>query len=43
MAIEVSKATSHLLEGVKVESISRGFKMVLDEPVEEDQLIKVNS
>lgn len=35
MAIEVSKATSHLLEGVKVESISRGFKMVLDEPVEE--------
>lgn len=35
MAIEVSKATSHLLEGVKVESTSRGFKMILDEPVEE--------
>lgn len=32
MAIEIPKATSHLLEGVKVESTAREFKMILDEP-----------
>lgn len=32
MAVEVFKATSHLLDGVKVESTSREFKMILDEP-----------
>ncbi|MGO1369064.1 OsmC family protein [Senegalia sp. (in: firmicutes)] len=32
MTIEVSKATSHLLDGVKVESSVREFKMILDEP-----------
>jgi len=35
MSIEISKAESHLLDGIKVESTSRGFKMILDEPVEE--------
>lgn len=35
MSIEISKATAHLLDGVKVESTSRGFKMILDEPIEE--------
>ncbi|CAH2214878.1 OsmC family protein [Tepidibacter aestuarii] len=34
MSIEISKASSHLLEGMKVESTSRGFKMILDEPIE---------
>lgn len=34
MAIEISKAVSHLQEGIKVESTSRGFKMILDEPIE---------
>lgn len=34
MAVEVFKATSHLLDGVKVESTSRNFKITLDEPEE---------
>ena len=34
MSIEISKASSHLLEGMKVESTSRGFKIILDEPIE---------